>query len=159
MGRESVHILHGQLWHETNGRTCLVESFGQTTFCGQYRDGRFYTDEEAPKKSLTDALTKALSWLGFAADVHMGRFDDVKYVNDLVKQFEEDDRKAAGKDTAKKDEDLKAKFTAILETGAETSFEGLSAAWKTIPPAWQKQLVDVKDRLKAAIENGDAKED
>ena len=37
-------------------------------------------DEDAPKKALTDALTKALSYLGFSADVFLGKFDDNKYV-------------------------------------------------------------------------------
>lgn len=32
-------------------------------------------DDEAPKKSLTDAVTKALSWLGYGADIYMGRQD------------------------------------------------------------------------------------
>ena len=37
-------------------------------------------DEDAPKKALTDALTKGLSYLGFSADVFLGKFDDNKYV-------------------------------------------------------------------------------
>ena len=35
------------------------------------------------KKLMTDATTKALSFLGFNADVFMGRFDDSKYVEAL----------------------------------------------------------------------------
>ena len=41
-----------------------VTHFGQTTFVGANKHGLF-TDEEAPKKSLTDATNKALSMLGF----------------------------------------------------------------------------------------------
>ena len=40
-------------------------------------------DEDAPKKALTDAITKALSYLGFNADVFLGKFDDNKYVAKL----------------------------------------------------------------------------
>ena len=47
-----------------------------------------FTDEEAPKKSLTDALSKAMSWLGFAADIHLGRWDDNKYVNAAARAYE-----------------------------------------------------------------------
>lgn len=61
-------------------------SYGQTTFVGQNKNGRF-TDEEAPKKSLTDAITKALSMLGFSADVFLGLYDDNKYVNDRRAEF------------------------------------------------------------------------
>lgn len=62
-------------------------AYGQTTFTGINKNGPF-TDEEAPKKSLTDAITKALSMLGFAADVHLGMYDDNKYVSSLREKFE-----------------------------------------------------------------------
>lgn len=61
--------------------------FGQTVQVG--RDSRgIRSDEDAHKKSFTDALTKGLSWLGFAADVHMGMFDDLKYVNGLKMEYQ-----------------------------------------------------------------------
>lgn len=50
-------------------------------------------DKDAPKKALTDALTKALSYLGFNADVFLGLFDDNKYVQEQL-------REARGKDAA-----------------------------------------------------------
>lgn len=37
-------------------------------------------DDDAPKKAVTDGLTKCLSYLGFSADVFLGKFDDSKYV-------------------------------------------------------------------------------
>jgi uncharacterized short protein YbdD (DUF466 family) len=37
-------------------------------------------DDDAYKKCVTDCLTKALSYLGFSADVFLGQFDDNKYV-------------------------------------------------------------------------------
>lgn len=37
-------------------------------------------DGEAPKKALTDGITKGLSYLGFNADVFLGEFTDNKYV-------------------------------------------------------------------------------
>lgn len=73
-----VHVLRIEFRHPEGS----FEAFGQTTFCGTNKNGA-YTDEEAPKKSLTDALTKSLSMLGFSADVHLGMYDDSKYVNDL----------------------------------------------------------------------------
>jgi len=38
------------------------------------------TDSEAPKKSLTDAIKKALAMLGFSADIFLGLYDDRDYV-------------------------------------------------------------------------------
>lgn len=78
---ELVHTIHLRLWYVINGEKASVEHFGATTFVGKNKYGVF-TDEEAKKKSLTDALTKCLSMLGFSADIHMGKWDDNKYVND-----------------------------------------------------------------------------
>lgn len=44
-------------------------------------------DADFAKKIETDALTKALSKLGFNADVFMGRFDDTKYVLEMQEKF------------------------------------------------------------------------
>lgn len=43
------------------------------------------SDHDAGKKAMTDALTKALSHLGFNADVFLGMFDDNKYVEERRK--------------------------------------------------------------------------
>ena len=91
IGHEKVHVLRIELWYELNGKRASVQAFGQTTFIGSNKHGTF-TDEEAPKKSLTDAESKALAMLGFSADVHMGLFDDSKYVNDLKARVEEAER-------------------------------------------------------------------
>ena len=85
---EQVHKVRVKLWYKLNGERGEVVQFGQTTFVGRNKNG-FFTDEEAPKKSLTDAMSKCLSLLGFSADIHLGRFDDNKYVNDLQQEFAE----------------------------------------------------------------------
>ena len=59
------------------------------------RPERWETDDEAFKKAYTDALTNAMKHIGMAADVHMGQFDDSKYVRELEAEF-------AGADTAPK---------------------------------------------------------
>ena len=46
-------------------------------------------DDEAPKKAMTDALTKALSHLGTSADVFLGLHDNSKYVENLKKEINE----------------------------------------------------------------------
>lgn len=85
---EKIHKVRVKLWYKLNGERGEVVQFGQTTFVGRNKNG-FFTDEEAPKKSLTDAMSKCLSLLGFSADIHLGRFDDNKYVNDLQQEFAE----------------------------------------------------------------------
>ena len=48
------------------------------------------TDDEAFKKAYTDALSNAMKFIGVAADVHMGLFDDSKYVQEVGKEFEKE---------------------------------------------------------------------
>tara|TARA_R100000664_G_C2749142_1_gene136545 strand:+ start:1259 stop:1927 length:669 start_codon:yes stop_codon:yes gene_type:complete len=45
-------------------------------------------DHDAPKKAITDGLTKCFSMLGMSADVFEGKFDDSKYVEDMRKEEE-----------------------------------------------------------------------
>jgi hypothetical protein len=75
-----------QLWFVRDNQRGVVEQWGQTVMQGKNKNGDF-VDEEAPKKAVTDAVTKCLSYLGFAGDVHLGMFDDSKYVSDLAEEF------------------------------------------------------------------------
>lgn len=51
------------------------------------RPERWENDDEAFKKAFTDAVTNALKLLGVGADVHMGLFDDSKYVQSMKEEF------------------------------------------------------------------------
>jgi hypothetical protein len=51
------------------------------------KGGKMQLDDDAPKKSATDALTKGLSHLGVSADVFLGMFDDNKYVEKMKRRF------------------------------------------------------------------------
>lgn len=76
---DQAHTLQVRLWYVLDGKRGEVDHFGQTPLCRGHR-----LDGDVKKKSLTDALTKAFSLLGFGADVYAGRFDDLKYVQSLV---------------------------------------------------------------------------
>lgn len=82
-GGERMSIARVKVWYEWNGKRGEVEHIGGTSFSGTRASGKPFTDEDAPKKSVTDALVKALSLIGFAGDIFMGRYDDSKYVSDL----------------------------------------------------------------------------
>jgi len=85
-GEKSViHRVQVKLWYVLEGQRGEVTHFGQTTFIGANKHGLF-TDEEAPKKSLTDATTKALSMLGFGGDIFMGLYDDQQYREEVTQQ-------------------------------------------------------------------------
>lgn len=74
------------LWHGSREKA-FGPIYGSTTL----RDRKGNIDKDAPKKATTDALTKALSQLGFNADVFLGKFDDNKYVEQVRKEFEGQD--------------------------------------------------------------------
>ena len=86
VAHDMIHKVHARLWYVLDGNRGEIEQFGQTQIVGRNKNG-FYTDEEAPKKSLTDAMSKCLSLLGFSADIHLGMYDDNKYVAQLRQDF------------------------------------------------------------------------
>lgn len=86
VAHDLIHKVRACLWYVRDGERGEVEQFGQTQMVGKNKNG-FYTDEEAPKKSLTDAMSKCLSLLGFSADIHLGLYDDNKYVASLQAEF------------------------------------------------------------------------
>ena len=95
------------LWHGKPEQ--VVRQVGQKTLAGNGR-----VDEDAVKKAVTDGLTKCLSYLGFNADVFLGRFDDNKYVAEMEKKHQDE---AAKLDEAKKTqarEDKAREFTEAL---------------------------------------------
>jgi hypothetical protein len=59
-----------------------VQQFGQKSLAFKSKP-----DEDALKKAGTDALTKCLSYLGFNADVFLGKFDDNKYLEKMHAKF------------------------------------------------------------------------
>lgn len=76
-----LHTLKIELWYQgKDGQKCTIQHYGHTPFV-LLQGGKIVTDWEAAKKSLTDAIGKCLQPLGFAADIHMGLFDDASYVD------------------------------------------------------------------------------
>lgn len=53
------------------------------------------TDDEAFKKAFTDAMGNAMKHLGMSADVHMGLFDDSKYVQEMREEAKASSRPSA----------------------------------------------------------------
>lgn len=83
LGFTSNHTVRIAFWFMLDGQRGEIESYGCTNYIYKASYGML-TDGEAPKKSLTDAIKKALSSLGFSADVFLGMFDDKDYVSQLA---------------------------------------------------------------------------
>lgn len=95
-------------------------------------------DDNFAKKIETDALTKAISKLGFNADIFMGKFDDVRYVEEMKKEFDE---------TPKIDPAVYKKSL----TDANT-LDQLKVAFTALPKEQKELLTTTKDEMKAILE-------
>jgi len=76
---EVLHWAIVEFWYIHDGKRCSVQHMGGTKAMYKTNAGKFMIDEDAPKKSVTDALVKAMSSVGFAGDIFSGRWDDSKY--------------------------------------------------------------------------------
>jgi hypothetical protein len=70
------------VWH---GRR--EQRFGPFRTMNPLMDEKGRPDDDAAKKAATDGITKALSHLGFSADVFLGQFDDNKYLATLTSKY------------------------------------------------------------------------
>ncbi|MEH7827637.1 hypothetical protein [Gemmobacter denitrificans] len=100
MGSEVLHWCRIEFWHtdKANG----YESYGQTRAAYNTSGGKYMVDEDAPKKSLTDAIVKAASHLGIAANIFLGRWDDSKYVAEVAAAYQSDSAPASSPATQAK---------------------------------------------------------
>ncbi len=74
-----MHYATVRVWYMQEGKKCSVEHMGGTMAMYKTSTGKMIYDEDAPKKSVTDAMVKALSFIGFAGDIFSGIWDDWKY--------------------------------------------------------------------------------
>ena len=108
----TVHTVLIELWYPgASDKIGVIQSFGGTTVDGTNSKGP-YLDDDYAKKSITDALSKALSWLGFGAAVHMGMFDGNKYA-DLRPGAKEDKLEATVEPTASTSADIDAAWELV----------------------------------------------
>jgi hypothetical protein len=93
---DSLHVASVRFWYVLDGVRGELEQIGQTKASYTTSKGSFMLDEDAPKKSVTDALVKCASYLGFAGDIFSGRWDDSKYVAEAAKEWRKRDDDAKG---------------------------------------------------------------
>lgn len=87
-GTDSLHVAVVRFWYVLGEKRGEFEQIGQTKASYTTNAGKFMLDEDAPKKSVTDALVKCASYLGFAGDIFSGRWDDSKYVAEAGAEWE-----------------------------------------------------------------------
>lgn len=87
-GEEILVFCTVGLWYREGETMARVYGVGGDKVMGKNKYGPF-TNDEAFKASYTDALSNAMKQIGVAADIHMGLFDDEKYVREAKREFEQ----------------------------------------------------------------------
>ncbi|SDG86691.1 hypothetical protein SAMN05216588_101239 [Pseudomonas flavescens] len=148
LGYEQVHTIQIKLWYVRGGKRNHVTHYGHTPFVRKSQFGP-YTDFDAPKKSLTDAIKKSLSLVGFSADVHLGMFEDEVYLEGLkLKQRLEE----AGEDGA---QEVLSEAKAEFRNWVETQIQILGKANNQRALEALRKNVCAKAREKAEVVNYD----
>lgn len=142
------------LWYMDGAQRCETWGVGGDTAVTKTKFG-LTADDEAFKKATTDALTNAMKTLGVAADLHLGMYDDSKYLNGLKEKFAESEKDAAKKleDRAKElqvEEALKCIESALTEEELKKFFSEGWGKWKD--KETQDKLKAIYDKRKKDFE-------
>ena len=134
------------------GSDRFVEQWGGTQFHVIKKDGTVAYDDEAAKKSYTDALSKCLSWLGFGADVHMGLFDDSKYVNDAREKFNAQKTKVTAKAAIERAKEIAAMIEHAEDLGdLQSLWQQHYSELKQLGNAHYDYAENIKDKIKLKL--------
>ncbi|PNF10509.1 exodeoxyribonuclease VIII [Enterobacter cancerogenus] len=112
---ELNHYIRIGLWYIKDGKKGIVENFGSTPYRQSTKNG-IQCDSEVHKKSLTDAIKKCLSGLGFCADVWLGLYDDAVYRAESAIEFGLKDATDKAEDSTRIREELDERFKQNVET-------------------------------------------
>lgn len=119
---EKNHVIKIRLWYVRNGKRGEEIAYGCTPYLYSTKYGPF-CDGEATKKSLTDATKKALSALGFCADIFMGLYDNPEYRQKNKAEFALKNASENAEDAARVRQELDDKLTKVANTLASAVSE------------------------------------
>ncbi|MDN8598660.1 exodeoxyribonuclease VIII [Citrobacter sp. S2-9] len=113
---ELNHSIKIAFWYvNDNGVAERFESFGATKYMYKSKHG-IICDGEAQKKSLTDAIKKALSLLGFSADVWLGLYDQAEYKQENAIEFDIRNASDKAEDVTRIRKELDEKFKTNIDS-------------------------------------------
>lgn len=105
-GEEILVFCTVGLWYNDDyGR--FVYGVGGDKVLGKNKYGPF-TNDEAFKAAYTDALSNAMKQIGLGADIHMGLFDDEKYVRETAREYANGNTPPSNGNGHAEDEDVEA---------------------------------------------------
>lgn len=113
---EKNHSIKIKFWYAIEGDIRgEVEAYGATKYLYKTKNG-ITCDGEAQKKSLTDAIKKALSLLGFSADVWLGLYDQAEYKQENAIEFDIRNASDKAEDITRLRKELDEKFKMNTDT-------------------------------------------
>jgi hypothetical protein len=113
---ELNHSIKIAFWYLTEtGAAERFEAYGATPYMYKTKSG-IRCDGEAQKKSLTDAIKKALSLLGFSADVWLGLYDQAEYQQENAIEFDIRNASDKAEDVTRIRKELDEKFKLNTES-------------------------------------------
>ncbi|WP_320734109.1 exodeoxyribonuclease VIII [Enterobacter kobei] len=113
---EQNHSIKIAFWYlKEDGVAERFEAYGATKYLYKTKNG-ITCDGEAQKKSLTDAIKKALSLLGFSADVWLGLYDQAEYKQENATEFAIKNASEKAEDVTRLRNELDEKLTRVANT-------------------------------------------
>ncbi|MGB8665884.1 MAG: hypothetical protein WCD24_14200, partial [Serratia inhibens] len=112
---EQNHSLKIEFWYVLNGAKGRLTSYGATPYMYKTKRG-YMADSEVMKKSLTDAIKKSLSMLGFSADVFLGWHDLPEYREENATEFAIRNASDKAEDVTRLREELDEKLAKVADT-------------------------------------------
>ena len=147
LGDEVLHWCRIRFWH--TDRTNAFDAYGQTKALMKLKSGGTMADEDAPKKSLTDAIIKAASQLGIAANIFLGRWDDQKHVAEVTAAYRAEEAKVKAADVPQADDSAVAEAVGCFDK-ADT-LEAANGIWRDLPAQLKadQRVIDAARAAKA----------
>jgi hypothetical protein len=149
-----LHWALVEFWYKDGGTIGRVEQFGGTKASYLSSSGKTIDDEDCLKKSVTDALVKAASYIGCCADIFIGQYEDGDYVEQLKEDFREKDETDVlcqqfvtnlSSVTTKQEFDTQA---ALIKTAAQEKKINQRQLDNILRPLCQKVLESIKQKEK-----------
>jgi hypothetical protein len=126
-GQTLVYV-RARVWYAQHGEAYWTGPQWGGDFVVKSVKGELRPDDEAFKKALTDAVMKCLAYIGIGADVHMGQFDDQKYIAEVQQHFQQDEKLEALRSAMEQPHIHEAVYE-IKKSLAENDLATAASAW------------------------------
>lgn len=172
-GQVAVYCTLALWWADAEGSVNTVYGVGGDMVVVKQSSG-LRTDDEAFKKAFTDALSNAMKHIGMSADVHLGLFDDSKYVQqrqneeaalhapspsaqaeaDAIEAVDKPLSKALARSLEQEMRDEIAACATVEQLQVLWTSQAFQAELKRLPRDWLTALIEFRDETKAAVMAG-----